>query len=602
MVVDETYHVASSPNAPPNEAIAARAEMMQTFAPTRSDLPNPTDVASLVEALAAEYDQAPGLHKGHLWPYAGMGELPSQSGITRSRAPHEPKSVFVDEFGIVGSVPGGYITRPSAFGADHLRLMVEHTPLINAIILRRIRQIGRFLRPKESDREIGFAVRRMDGSDDANQKRDKRERAIEQFLLHGGWARTLQAKRALNRDGLTEFMAKSLRDILTLDAWAIETVPTRNNKLLDGFHCIDAATIYLASEEGYAGDDEVIAVQVVNGQPLTTFTAHEIAYLAQNPRSDIRSGGYGYAPPEMIVKVVTGYLNALTYNLKGFDTNAIPKGLLTLFGSFDTKQLAFFKQQWNSMVKGVNNSWAMPVMVSENKESGAEFTKFGVEFNEMYFSKWIVLVTAIICSVYGMDPSEVYSESFSAGKSSLSGSDMAERIADARDTGLEPLMSFIENGLTDALILRLDEDCVFRFFGLHPYDVAWKHEVAKLTLTANELRKQDGNDPAEGAWGNVPLNPMLQAAYQAAQQAAQGGHPGMSEGASGGSPGPEPETSGERDEAGRPVQARLTDSVDRDEAAATGPVNRPEVAERDKGRSTMAFRKAILGSSVVVVG
>lgn len=92
----------------------------------------------------------------------------------------------------------------------------------------------------------------------------------------------------------------------------------------------------------------MIAIQFVAGIPRTTYTHHDQIYTCMNPRSDLRVGGYGYAPPEMIVKIVTGWLNAMTYNLSGLDKNAIPKGLLTVVGSYDQRQANEFKRAWNS--------------------------------------------------------------------------------------------------------------------------------------------------------------------------------------------------------------------------------------------------------------
>ncbi len=520
--------------APVKERTAARAEIEQLYFPAKSDMPGQGDVAQLVKGVMAAWKQSDPaiLDKGLGLSYGGPGGSNSMNGMltstglrnnSRPPRPGEPKSIFVDERGVFGTVPGGFKRRPSMFGPEHLRMMVENTPLINAIILRRDRTIKRFLRPDERARDMKFEVRKSDDVGVVRAKKGKEETKLESFLMHSGWDEDPREMRRNHRDHLTAFVSKSLRDILTLDAWAIETVPTRNGRTLDGYHAIDAATVYLASEQGYMGNDEVIAVQVVNGLPYTVYTADELIYATMNPRSDVLHSGYGYAPPEMIVKVITGYLNAMTYNLKGFDSNAIPKGLLNIYGNFDEDELNFFKQQWNAMVRGVNNAWAMPVMVSEDKDSAATFTQFQEKFTDLYFAKWMVLLTSIVCSIYGMDPNEVYSEHFSAGKSSLSGSDAAERLAEARDTGLEPLMSYIEDTITDNIIARVaSSDFVFRFMGIQPTDKEWQHEVQNTVMTVRQLAEENGIEPAEGAWLDAPVNPNLQAAYQTEQQASMG--------------------------------------------------------------------------------
>ena len=594
----ELLQLASNPGAPTSERVDARGQLERTYAPTRSELPSPKQVTDLAQVIMQTYQQQDLLKAANSETATVTGDFQRPFAPPK---PHEAKSILVDESGMFGAVPGGYKTRPTQFGAAHLRALVENTPLINAIIMRRIRTVTRFLRPAESRRDIYFEIRRNDYTGTVKERKGPEETALEQFLIHSGWEGNPVKMRKLKRDYLSAFMTKSIRDILTLDAWAIETVPTANGRMIDGYHAVDAGTVYLASEEGYMGDDEIVAIQVVNGVPMTSYRADELVYTVQNPRTDILHYGYGYAPPEMIIKIVTGYLNALTYNLKGFDSNSIPKGMLTLFGSYDEKQLAFFKQQWNAMVRGVNNQWALPVMASETKEGGAEFTKFGVEFTDMYFSKWMVLLTSIVCSVYGMDPAEVYSESFSAGKSSLSGSDMAERLADARDTGLEPLMSYIQDTMTNYIIARITPDYVLRFVGIQPGDLDKQHEVDKLVLTANEMREKHGTERTEEAWGDMPLNPALQQAAMGAQQPGEG------------QPGDEPEEEeqeaqltekGDRDgKQPNPEQAVKVGGGDREPSEVGEPgktVNKPEVAQRDKDVSSMVHKA--VDEDVLVVG
>lgn len=393
------------------------------------------------------------------------------------------------------------------------------------MILRRQRQVSRFLRTWERGRDLYFEVRRSDDHNPGQGKRGKEEMALEQFILHSGWERNPIKMARLGREPLTATVVKGVRDLLTYGCWAIETVSTRNGRMIDGFNTIDTSTVRLASEQGYDGDDQVMAMQVVNGIPQTTYSYIDLVYTLLDPRSDVRCGGYGYALPEMLVKIATSWLNAMTYNLSGFDKNSIPKGLLTVIGSYDAKQsAASFKRQWNAMVSGANNQWKLPVMFSDTKEGGAEFTKFGVEFDEMYFPKWMVWLTSLVALIYGMDPVELNSESFSAGKSSLSGSDREELLADARDTGLEPKMNLIEDTYTNGLLARIDPDYVMRFIGLHPADAEWDHEVWKLTPSVKQLKERQGIEVLGQQWEYAPINPSLQSVYTQQLQQEQQEH------------------------------------------------------------------------------
>jgi hypothetical protein len=205
--------------------------------------------------------------------------------------------------------------------------------------------------------------------------------------------------------------------------------------------------------------------------------------------------------------------------------------------------VAAFKRYWNMMVKGINNAWALPVMISKDKESGATFEKFGADFDEMYFSKWMIFLTSIITAIYGMDPSEINFESFSASKSSLSGNDTAEKLANSKDKGLLPLMSFFESTLTDFIVNEFDDRFCFRWVGLDDEDEKWAQESAKLVLSVDELRAERGYERwsainTDGPdMGTAPLNPSLIGPWMQAQQAAQ--QPQDEDGGDFGQPGPD---------------------------------------------------------------
>lgn len=480
---------------------------------------------------------------------------------------------------------GGYWERPTGFTFEHCRALVEHMPTIQGIILRCQRQASLFLRTYERGRERYFEVRRSDDNDPGQGRRGKEEMALEQFLLHSGWERDPIRMARLGREPMTTTVSKAIRDLLTYGAWAMETVNVRNGRMIDGYHTIDASTIRLASEQGYNGDDEVIAVQVVNGSAVTAYTHNDLVYTLLDPRSDVRSGGYGYAPPEMLVKVATGWLNAMSYNIAGFDRNSIPKGLLTVIGSYDQKQAAAFKRQWNAMVSGIDNRWKLPVLFSDTKEGGAEFTKFGVEHDEMYFAKYLIWLQSLIALIYGMHPIVIHSESFSAGKSSLSGSDSTEALAESRDTGLEPRMNLIEDTFSNRILSRIHPDYVMRVQGLRPTDAAWDHEGMKLTMSVKQLKQRLGIEVLNQPWEDAPLNPNLQSIYTqqlqqeqqeraAAQQQQHALLNGGTNGAAANTDDNDPSQGGQ--------QSAATDSGDQD---AQGGQDRdrpdPETADRD---------------------
>ena len=154
----ELLQLASNPGAPASERVDARGQLERTYAPTRSELPSPKQVTDLAQVIMQTYQQQDLLKAANSETATVTGDFQRPFAPPK---PHEAKSILVDESGMFGAVPGGYKTRPTQFGAAHLRALVENTPLINAIIMRRIRTVTRFLRPAESRRDIYFEIRAM---------------------------------------------------------------------------------------------------------------------------------------------------------------------------------------------------------------------------------------------------------------------------------------------------------------------------------------------------------------------------------------------------------------------------------------------------------
>ncbi|MCW5600412.1 phage portal protein [Nitrosomonas sp.] len=509
---DTPSQVAFNDIAPYDERYDAQSELQKSHLPTAlSDLiPSPAiqPVIDYILENLQEQEMMKALHKPNVIPFPSKAIKEKRPGM---------QSVYLDDMQV--SVMGHYYDKPGVFSFDSMRAMVEQTPILNSVIMTRIRQVQRFCRIQESGRGPGFEIKIKDREAEVTDANRQSIQLMQNFMLNCGWEAKPRQRMRLKRDDFSSFVAKLVRDSLTMDSMAIETEYKRDKSLgLDGLYAVDGSTIRLCTEDGYEGDDEIYALQVVQGRIRTAYTYDDLIYVPRNPRTDVLTGGYGLAETELLIRVVTGFLNAMTYNLKYFDSNAIPKGLLHLSGNYSEKDLAAFKRYWNAMVKGINNAWTLPVMVSKDQESRAAFERFGVEVNEMMFSKWMTFLASIICAIYGISPDEINFESFSASRSSLSGSDTEEKLANSKDSGLRPLLTYLENIFSDFIIQDFSEQYLFRWTGLDEEDEEKRHELRKTVLKVNELRAQEGYDPVEESWGEAPVNPALLGAWQAEQQ------------------------------------------------------------------------------------
>ena len=515
MTTDNARAILSDPRAPADEKFDATAELQREYRPTSSDLIPGGQLAPLIEFMREQYEEqafSKALSRPNVIPFPSRAVREKEPGM---------QSVWLDDNQV--GMMGEYYEKPGAFGFDAMRMMVDQTPILSSVILTRIRQVQSFCRPQENGKGPGFEIRMRDRDAEAGEDEKESMKLLQGFFANCGWETNPRQRERLKRDDFTSFMTKLTRDSLTLDSAPIETEFKRNKKLgMDGIYAVDGATIRLCTEAGYQGDDEIRALQVVQGQFRTAYTFDDLIYKPRNPRTDVLVGGYGHSETELLIKVVTNLLNAMTYNGKFFDSNSIPKGLLHLSGNYSPQDLAAFKRQWNGMVKGVNNAWSMPVMVSKDQESKASFENFGVEIDEMAFSKWMVFLTSIVCAIYGIGPDEINFESFSAKSGGLSGgNDTEEKLVSSKDKGLVPLLRYFEGVHSDFIVADFSDKYVFRFTGLDDEDEKQKFERNKLILTVNEMRAQDSLQPITEAWGDAPLNPSLIGPWQAGQEQSQ---------------------------------------------------------------------------------
>jgi hypothetical protein len=522
---DSALSVAHDPRAPADERQDAMTQLQKgAMGQVSAELINLERLAPLLTFIQDGYeDQAmtKALRKNNVI------QLPSAAA--RDRKPGM-QSVYLDDVQI--GVMGDYYERQGVFSFDAMRQMVESTPILNAVIMTRIRQVQRFCRPQADGKGPGFRVSMRDKKAELGEDQTKSLQLLEKFFSHGGFEFKPRMRQRLKRDDMSTFMAKLVRDSLTMDAAPIETEFKRDRSLgIDGIYAVDGATIRLCTEQGYRGDDEIFAIQLVQGNIRSAYTYDDLVYVPRNPRTDVLSGGYGMGETELLIRVVTGFLNAFTYNVKFFDSNAMPRGVLNLFGAYSDDDIKAFKRYWNGMVKGINNAHALPVMVSKDQESAAKFESFGEPASELMFGKWMTFLASIICAIYGMAPDEINFESFTNGTSSLSGSDTEEKIASSKDKGLRPLLSYFQNLFTDYIVADFNEDAEFVWTGLDEEDEATVWDRKKQTMTVNEVRAEDGRKPIKETWGDAPLNPALVAAWQqeAMPQEQDFGMPGQSD-------------------------------------------------------------------------
>lgn len=221
------------------------------------------------------------------------------------------------------------------------------------------------------------------------------------------------------------------------------------------------------------------------GQICREFAAHEVAYLARNPRSDQWTTGYGRSELEYLIELVTGLAAGVSFNVEYFTHSHIPAGFLFLKGGWKQERLEQFRQQIVQGVGGPGQYHKLPLLFSEDPEALAQFLSVRNDADlGMFWEKWISWLVNAICAAFGMAAEEIGFQSFrQSGAGALTEADPTTRILQGQDVGFVPLMSFIENWLNETVIWPIDRNLALRWQNLHERDES--RELADIQTRLN---------------------------------------------------------------------------------------------------------------------
>lgn len=457
---------------------------------------------------------------------------------------YAPKTWFNDPFSMLDGIGVGYKNSPSSIGYPTLASMAEKAVVPAAIIQTRVNQVASFSQQQRNKYSIGWLIRHRNPKHKLTDGNRERIRELEFFIEHMG------IDEDPERDNFDTFLRKVVRDRLTYDQLCAEKVPRRNGKP-HSVHAVDASTIRIAAPPKKTGHPltryEQMTVpkylQIINGEVVNDYLRSEMIFRIANPRSDIRSNGYGMAELELLITTVTAHLWAEEWNRRVFSQGATVKGILNLSGNIKPQVLEAFRRQWITQVSGVTNAWRSPVMNAEN----LQWIPLQPSNSEMGYQQWMEYLIKIASAVFLIDPAEInFDIRGGVGNQPMFMSTNEAQQKVSKDRGLQPLLRFVQTMMNEEIIYKIDPDFEFAFVGL---DSKTEEQAIELRMkevssykTLNEIRREaDDLPPLEE--GDVPMNPVyftakqikMTAEQQQQQQMAQmqqapGGQPGQPQG------------------------------------------------------------------------
>ena len=460
------------------------------------------------------------------------------------------KSFFIDPLEFNANL--GYKDKPFSLTYVTLKRMSK-TPIINSIIKTRKNQVADFADPQENKYSTGFVIRKKPKGG-VEQKMDNKDKkiafAITDFILKGG--NTSQ----WGYDDFDTFIRKIVEDSLVYDQMTFECVRNRRGQL-ESFIATDAATFRMADSFFDKDYDNVFFqrhganvwkdrsdfgpkvhgyypayIQVYQNMKVNEFYPWELCFGIRNPSASIWANGYGCSELEELINVVTSMLWSDEYNRRFFSQGSAPKGFFRVKGTNNEAALQQFKQQWQSMIAGVRQSWKTPVI-----EADVDWIDLQKNNRDMEYSSWIEYLIKIACAVYSIDPSEIgWDISRSNGNGGLFEGSQEQRLKHSKDKGLYPLLKFLQRKLNKFIVEQINPDFELVFVGLNGLTIEeeLKMDIDKVNsfMTVNEAREKYEMKPLE--CGDAPNNSAFlqnkNAQAMAQQQAAMGSAPNGEEG------------------------------------------------------------------------
>lgn len=439
----------------------------------------------------------------------------------------EKKSYIVDPLDFNKNF--GFKEKPIMLSYQTLKAMSK-TPIINAIIKTRKNQIADFAEPQEDRYSTGFKIRKKiqigqtekDGSEDwAEIER------IQKFILNCG------ANESWEGDDFESFIRKITEDSLTYDQYVFEVVRDNNGDLFE-FFAGDASTYRVADsydDDEYDGSQrEQIKgyypsyVQIYSGAVSAEFYPWELCFGVRNPSTDISNNGYGVSELEELIGTITAMLWAEDYNKRFFSQGTAPKGLLKIKGGVNPKQIDAFRQEWQSTLTGVQNSWKTPVV-----EGDVEWIDLQKNNRDMEYQAWLDFLIKVSCAVFSIDPNEIgFDINKSGGGKELFESNNEGKLKHSKDKGLYPLLKHFQRKINKYVVEQLNPDYEFVFVGMNGMTLQEELEmdIKKLNAftTINETRQKYKMENIDS--GDIIMNPTYtQNKTMAAQQGAMGQAP-----------------------------------------------------------------------------
>ena len=445
-------------------------------------------------------------------------------------------------------------TRLPSWCPWHLRNIAERTGPITLGRQLRHRQIKPYCRPSREEDIPGYKVSLADKESKPSGADKKEMKRLDEWFLHGGERYPGWQKH--REFGFTDLHVMLLRNWIELDAVFLEARRNTKGDIIEPVP-VDPATMRRVSEGGWAnqvedfrpdlliypnqrysewvakernkllrGIDpaEIKYVQVHhNLTPNMAYTSDDLLWMHLNPRTDPRWFGLGQSPIEMMIQIISGWLNAFTFHVENTSTASVPAIAITTDAHMGRQQIAKFSESVTARFQGPKGQQKIPVL-SDADWKVLQLRGGGPRDRE--YQWFLQFLMQLIGGIYGVDFAEA---GFKMGQqSTLAQHGMKDQQKTSKSIGLQDLLHSFERLWTCWLVKMGREEFVFCYTGDQMEDKKLISDLRTASVksykTINELRAEEDLKPIEG--GDIILDPQFMQGKQMDQQAGMMGDMG----------------------------------------------------------------------------
>ena len=431
-----------------------------------------------------------------------------------------------------------------------LRLAVKRCLLIQAIhacCTHELLQLSAYARTPQ---DLGWRIEHRDAHDDRrNTDRPEIQERCDRVR------RIFQTPHPVHESTFSGFIAKALKDHLTLNRVAIELIRDRRQRVVQ-FRCVDGATILptyrviqrfianrddlnpqrpeayevgamlLEQETGYPiADSEYVCV--IRGQLVGTFGPGELLVWEFDPSSDVRDV-FSPSYVEKALEGIVSWLHAFHYNRNYFTIGNPIEVILGISGEIEDDSFVTLQETLRENFSGLKGAWRVP-LVQLPTDQTMQVIKLKENHKDMEFTQWMDSLVSLVCAIYRKDPSRIYFTGKAHQGTALFEHTREAEIESSEEEGFQINRAFFGEHLS-ALVRLIDTDLTFTWSGLDVEDREAELRIETQEVqnfkSIDDVRQARGEKPYSKPWSQVPLNPLIFQAEGIGGGGMPGGAPG----------------------------------------------------------------------------